>query len=263
MPPGLAVTSDAGITGGLAAYIRPVPVLLVGQVEQPRIDRQVVRYPYKTVQVQQAIAGGGELICGAVVDAALAVHQCPYQFTAEASIGRLITQAQYAFQWINAVQRLAGLLVLASGIGQAAAQAGADRQSEAVEEQLAAQFSPANGDPVEVLILEGQAVVAGGVVGQGDLFDEVLVAVVEQRQAETAVVVLTAQADFKAVAGFRLQVGIAARYCDQLLLLGDGGVRASGTPQQVLQPAPLHRVFGVDVLVQQHPERGHPLIISR
>lgn len=58
-------------------------------------------------------------------------------------------------------------------------------------------------------------------------------------------------------------LNLAARYCDQLLLLGNGGVQASGTPAQVLQPEPLHRVFGVDVLVQPHPERGHPLIIAR
>lgn len=58
-------------------------------------------------------------------------------------------------------------------------------------------------------------------------------------------------------------LNLAARYCDQLLLLGDGGVQASGTPHQVLQPASLHQVFGVDVLVQQHPERGHPLVIAR
>ncbi len=58
-------------------------------------------------------------------------------------------------------------------------------------------------------------------------------------------------------------LNLAARYCDQLLLLGDGGVQASGSPEQVLQPAALQRVFGIDVLVQRHPERGHPLIIAR
>lgn len=58
-------------------------------------------------------------------------------------------------------------------------------------------------------------------------------------------------------------LNLAARYCDQVVLLGSGGVQASGTPAEVLQPAPLHAVFGIDVLVQRHPERGHPLIISR
>src|SRR5690606_23431500 len=36
-------------------------------------------------------------------------------------------------------------------------------------------------------------------------------------------------------------LNLAARYCDQLLLLGNGGVQASGTPEQVLQPEPLNR----------------------
>lgn len=58
-------------------------------------------------------------------------------------------------------------------------------------------------------------------------------------------------------------LNLAARYCDQLLLLGNGGIQASGTPEQVLQPAPLQCVFGIEVLVQRHPERGHPLIITR
>lgn len=58
-------------------------------------------------------------------------------------------------------------------------------------------------------------------------------------------------------------LNLAARYCDQLVLLGNGGVQASGTPEQVLQPAILQQVFGIEVLVQRHPERGHPLIITR
>jgi iron complex transport system ATP-binding protein len=30
-----------------------------------------------------------------------------------------------------------------------------------------------------------------------------------------------------------------------------------------LRAAPLRAVFGLEVLVQRHPERGHPLIIAR
>jgi iron complex transport system ATP-binding protein len=36
-----------------------------------------------------------------------------------------------------------------------------------------------------------------------------------------------------------------------------------GSPEQVLRAEPLQAVFGLEVLVQQHPERGHPLIIAR
>jgi iron complex transport system ATP-binding protein len=58
-------------------------------------------------------------------------------------------------------------------------------------------------------------------------------------------------------------LNLAARYCDRLLLLEGGREVALDTPEQVLRPEPLKAVFGLEVLVQQHPERGHPLIIAR
>lgn len=58
-------------------------------------------------------------------------------------------------------------------------------------------------------------------------------------------------------------LNLAARYCHRLLLLQRGRVHALGTPEQVLQCASLQAVFGLEVLVQRHPERGHPLIIAR
>ncbi len=58
-------------------------------------------------------------------------------------------------------------------------------------------------------------------------------------------------------------LNLAARYCDRLLLLAGGRVQALGTPGEVLQPEPIRAVFGLEVLVQRHPERGHPLIIAR
>jgi iron complex transport system ATP-binding protein len=58
-------------------------------------------------------------------------------------------------------------------------------------------------------------------------------------------------------------LNLAARYCDRLLLLHQGRMQALGSPEQVLRVAPLQAVFGLEVLVQRHPERGHPLIIAR
>jgi len=58
-------------------------------------------------------------------------------------------------------------------------------------------------------------------------------------------------------------LNLAARYCDHILLLEQGRSHALGTPQHVLTPTALRAVFGIDVLVQPHPERGHPLIITR
>jgi iron complex transport system ATP-binding protein len=58
-------------------------------------------------------------------------------------------------------------------------------------------------------------------------------------------------------------LNLAARYCDRILLLEQGRPHALDTPAQVLRPEPLKAVFGLEVLVQPHPERGHPLIIAR
>jgi len=77
----------------------------------------------------------------------------------------------------------------------------------------------------------------------------------------------------QAVRGFAEQGGaalvilhdlnLAARYCDCLLLLRAGQPIAVGSPDEVLRAEPLRTVFGLDVLVQRHPELGHPLIIAR
>lgn len=58
-------------------------------------------------------------------------------------------------------------------------------------------------------------------------------------------------------------LNLAARYCDRVLLLQEGRPYVLGSPAEVLAPAPLRAVFGLDVLVQGHPERDHPLIIIR
>ncbi|MGH8382266.1 heme ABC transporter ATP-binding protein [Pseudomonas sp.] len=58
-------------------------------------------------------------------------------------------------------------------------------------------------------------------------------------------------------------LNLAARYCDHLLLLQDGLPHAYGPPAEVLTADALAAVYGLQVLIHQHPERGHPLIIAR
>lgn len=58
-------------------------------------------------------------------------------------------------------------------------------------------------------------------------------------------------------------LNLAARYCDRLLLLDRGRPHAFGSPEEVLRAEPLQAVFGLEVLIQKHPERGHPLIVAR
>ncbi|MNJ15467.1 Hemin import ATP-binding protein HmuV [compost metagenome] len=58
-------------------------------------------------------------------------------------------------------------------------------------------------------------------------------------------------------------LNLAARYCDHLLLLQQGLPHAYGPPAGMLTADALTAVYGLQVLIQQHPERGHPLIIAR
>lgn len=58
-------------------------------------------------------------------------------------------------------------------------------------------------------------------------------------------------------------LNLAARYCDRILLLQRGRPHGLGAPDAVLNAAGLEAVFGLQVLIQRHPERGHPLIVAR
>jgi iron complex transport system ATP-binding protein len=58
-------------------------------------------------------------------------------------------------------------------------------------------------------------------------------------------------------------LNLAARYCDQLLVVQEGVISAQGTPEQVLTEQHLERLFGVQVLIQTHPLAGHPLVLWR
>ena len=48
-------------------------------------------------------------------------------------------------------------------------------------------------------------------------------------------------------------LNLAARFCDRLLLLSHGRVYAAGTPEEVLTPDRLRRVYGVEAEVRRHP----------
>lgn len=48
-------------------------------------------------------------------------------------------------------------------------------------------------------------------------------------------------------------LNLAAHYCDRLFLLQEGRIVASGTPEQVLQPALIRAVYHVESCVERHP----------
>jgi iron complex transport system ATP-binding protein len=56
-------------------------------------------------------------------------------------------------------------------------------------------------------------------------------------------------------------LGLAARYSDRLVALGEGGVLADGTPAEVLRPELLRRAFGLRARVVPDPVTGTPLVL--
>ncbi|WP_335979233.1 ABC transporter ATP-binding protein [Streptomyces sp. CA2R106] len=56
-------------------------------------------------------------------------------------------------------------------------------------------------------------------------------------------------------------LGLAARYSDRLVALGEGGVLADGKPAEVLRPELLRRAFGLRARVVPDPVTGTPLVL--
>lgn len=102
-----------------------------------------------------------------------------------------------------------------------------------------------------------------GGAGQNLLLDEPTSALDPLHQHTTLQAVREFAGQGAAVLVILHDLNLAARYCDRLLLLRQGRAHALGTPEAVLQAAPLREVFGLEVLIQLHPERGHPLIVAR
>jgi iron complex transport system ATP-binding protein len=55
-------------------------------------------------------------------------------------------------------------------------------------------------------------------------------------------------------------LNLASQYCDQVLLLNQGRLAAMGSPQTVIKPEVLERVYGCSVLVDRHPQSGLPRV---
>ena len=53
----------------------------------------------------------------------------------------------------------------------------------------------------------------------------------------------------------------ASRYCDHLVVLSGGKVMAEGAPEQVMQPALLRQVFGIEAQIHPEPVSGRPMCV--
>jgi iron complex transport system ATP-binding protein len=58
-------------------------------------------------------------------------------------------------------------------------------------------------------------------------------------------------------------LGLAARHCDRIAVLGAGRLLADGPPAAVLTDALLSQTYGHDVEVIAHPRTGRPIVLPR
>jgi cobalamin transport system ATP-binding protein len=56
-------------------------------------------------------------------------------------------------------------------------------------------------------------------------------------------------------------LNLAAAFCDRLVLLRDGQVLADGPTREVLTPARIRDLYGVEAEVLPHPAAGHPVVV--
>ncbi|RAP76172.1 ABC transporter ATP-binding protein [Paenibacillus montanisoli] len=56
-------------------------------------------------------------------------------------------------------------------------------------------------------------------------------------------------------------LNLAAHYCDELLVLHDGGIEAFGPPAAVIRPEMIQAVYGANAIVLPHPDTGVPQIL--
>ena len=54
-------------------------------------------------------------------------------------------------------------------------------------------------------------------------------------------------------------LNLACQYADNLLVLADGTLKASGSPQRIVTPELIHQTYGIPVDVL-HDRRGNPVI---
>ncbi|REK77861.1 ABC transporter ATP-binding protein [Paenibacillus paeoniae] len=56
-------------------------------------------------------------------------------------------------------------------------------------------------------------------------------------------------------------LNLASLYCDKLIALHRGGIAAEGTPDEVLNPAVIERLYGAKTTLVKHPATGVPQLI--
>jgi iron complex transport system ATP-binding protein len=95
------------------------------------------------------------------------------------------------------------------------------------------------------------------------LLDEPTSALDIGHQAEVMEAVLRIAAEGRSVLIVIHDLGVAARYCDQLIALADGRIQAMGPPREVISKSLIDRLYATDVDILTAPGDGAPVIVPR
>lgn len=58
-------------------------------------------------------------------------------------------------------------------------------------------------------------------------------------------------------------LNLASLYCDRLVVIHDGGIAAQGTPEELMNPELLSRIFATGTTIVPHPDTGRPQVLIR
>lgn len=92
------------------------------------------------------------------------------------------------------------------------------------------------------------------------LLDEPFAHIDIHHQYELIRIIRETSRDKRAVIGVFHDINLAAAYCDQLVLMNDGKIRAFGKPEEVLTTSLLKEVFRISPVIDVNPTTGTPYV---
>jgi iron complex transport system ATP-binding protein len=110
---------------------------------------------------------------------------------------------------------------------------------------------------------ERQRIIIARVLAQDPvllLLDEPFAHIDIHHQYELIRIIRDTSRDKRAVIGVFHDINLAAAYCDNLVLMDYGRIRAFGTPQEVLNPELIQEVFKIKPVITINPITGTPYV---
>lgn len=92
------------------------------------------------------------------------------------------------------------------------------------------------------------------------LLDEPFAHIDIHHQYELIRIIRETSRDKRAVIGVFHDINLAAAYCDHLVLMQDGKIRAYGKPEEVLTTELIHEVFKINPVIDINPTTGTPFV---